>query len=114
MDLHTRRAPPLPATSLPGYGLPLDTYEGRDNQGFKHPLLNHDGAGPVLPVREYTMMDFMNRVTDKVKWEEKVFDQGIVAKWKGESVHDEEDPANGFSEEMFKWVSDGSSCTVRF
>lgn len=103
---------PLHATSLPGYGLPLATY-GSEGHGFKHPLddSNGDGAGPMLPVREYTMMAFMNQVTDKVRWEEKAFDEEIVEKWKTEAkvgVEGEEEgpPPGGFSERMFEWVSE--------
>ena len=39
---------------------------------------------PILTVREYTMMEIMNRVTDKPSWETKVFDDTIASKWKAE------------------------------
>ena len=107
MDTSTISPHPLNAEQLPGYGLPLDAYVaekkyGDDEKGFTHPLLSHLGVGPILPVREYAMMEFIDRVTDKEKWEEKVWDEEIVGKWKGETVGKEE---LDFSEGMFEWVS---------
>ena len=107
MDTSTISPHPLNAEQLPGYGLPLDTYVEEknhvdDKRGFKHPLLSELGAGPILPAREYGMMAFMNRVTDKERWEEKVWDEEIVGKWKGETVGKEQ---LDFSERMFEWVS---------
>ena len=106
MDTSTISPHPLNAEQLPGYGLPLDAYVaekkyGDDEKGFTHPLLSHLGVGPILPVREYAMMEFIDRVTDKEKWEEKVWDEEIVGKWKGETVGKEE---LDFSEGMFEWV----------
>ena len=40
--------------------------------------------GELLPVREYTMMELMNRATDKADWDRKVSDTSITAKWKEE------------------------------
>ena len=31
------------------------------------------------------MLDFINKITDKPEWERKVFDEAIVAKWRGEA-----------------------------
>ena len=39
---------------------------------------------PLLTVREYTMMEIMNRISDKPSWETKVFDDTIAANWKAE------------------------------
>ena len=107
MDTSTISPHPLNAEQLPGYGSSLGTYieennQGDDERGFEHPLLSDMGAGPMLPVREYTMMEFMDQVTDKERWEEKVWDEEIVGKWKGETVGKE---ALDFSEGMFEWVS---------
>ena len=41
---------------------------------------------PLLPVREYTMMEIMNRISDKPNWETKVFDDAITSKWKSEAL----------------------------
>ena len=42
--------------------------------------------GPLLTVREYTMMELMNRASDKPDWHRKVFDPVIGAKWKEEAL----------------------------
>ncbi|KAL9015696.1 MAG: hypothetical protein Q9185_006922 [Variospora sp. 1 TL-2023] len=39
---------------------------------------------PVLPVREYVIMQLVNTITDKSDWQRKVFDDAIIAKWKTE------------------------------
>ena len=100
---------PIAARRLPGYGVPLDHYaKDENNKGFDHPLLSTRGAGPILPVREYEMMEFMNRVTDKVEWEEKVYKDEIVEEWRRENVDEqggEEGGDRDFSLEMFEWVS---------
>ena len=60
---------------------------------------------PLLTVREYTMMDIMNRVTDKRRWEEKIYDDKIVARIKDEAIAA---PGVDFSEKMMDWVG----CTL--
>ena len=55
-----------------------------------------------MTVREYTMMEFMNRLTDKTGWETKVFDEALVAKWKAEAL---EAADVDISEKMVDWVS---------
>ena len=57
--------------------------------------------GPLLSVREYTMMEFMNRITDKPGWEKKVFDEIITKKWKSEALSA---PSIDISERMVNWV----------
>lgn len=55
----------------------------------------------VLPTREYTMMEVMNRLTDKPGWETKVFNSVIVEKWKAEVLAM---PEQDISEKMFDYV----------
>jgi hypothetical protein len=57
-------------------------------------------AGDNLTVRERSMMGMMNEITDKPEWDRKVFDETIVAKWKGEAL-----AKNDFTEQMFNYVS---------
>lgn len=45
----------------------------------------------MLQVREVAMMILMNNLTDKKNWHEKVFDDGIVAKWRREALEQDED-----------------------
>jgi hypothetical protein len=40
----------------------------------------------LLLVREVAMMHVMDKLTDKVDWHEKVFDDKIVAKWRVEAL----------------------------
>jgi hypothetical protein len=57
--------------------------------------------GPLLTVREYTMMEIMNRITDKVGWEVKVFDEKITQRWRKEAMGIE---GRDVSEKMMDWV----------
>lgn len=45
----------------------------------------------ILPVREVAMMMFMDKITDKPRWYEKVFDEAIVQKWREEVRQKPED-----------------------
>ena len=56
---------------------------------------------PLLTIREYTMMDLMNRLTDKRKWAEKIYHEGIVAKLKEDILAA---PNVDISEKMVDWV----------
>lgn len=42
--------------------------------------------GRLLTVREYTMMEIMNRITDKIEWNMKIFDAEISQKWQNEAM----------------------------
>lgn len=44
-----------------------------------------------MPVREVFMMVLMDRLSDKVDWHKKVFDEEIVAKWRKEALEQPED-----------------------
>lgn len=45
----------------------------------------------MLPVREVAMMILMDRLTDKPNWQEKVFDEEVVSKWRSEAMEQPED-----------------------
>ncbi|KAI5804590.1 hypothetical protein EDC01DRAFT_610830 [Geopyxis carbonaria] len=60
---------------------------------------------PLTTLRESAMMAFMNEVTDKEDWQNKVFDEDIVKQWGKETIL-EEDFANhvcGFTDAMFDY-----------
>ena len=44
----------------------------------------------LLPVREYTIMELVNVITDKPDWQRKVFDDEIVKKWRAEMLTPDE------------------------
>ena len=46
------------------------------------------------------MIALMGAISDKPQWEQKIFDERVVKKWKAEAVSEEGD----FSETMFKMV----------
>lgn len=67
---------------------------GRESDRFHAIGVNADLAGcksPILQVREVAMMIFMDKITDKEGWEEKVFDDDIVAKWRQEAMTQSEE-----------------------
>lgn len=47
------------------------------------------------------MMEIMNRITDKVGWDVKVFDEVITGKWRKEAMGVE---GRDVSEKMMDWV----------
>jgi hypothetical protein len=47
------------------------------------------------------MMELTNRISDKIGWNEKVFDKDITTKWKSESLAT---PDTDISEKMVDWV----------
>jgi hypothetical protein len=73
----------------PGWNLDLrwTDYQGTDPHypmGIHHNYLGADSA--MIPVREGAMMLVMDRLTDKLNWHIKVFDDEIVIKWKAEAL----------------------------
>ncbi|KAG6909613.1 hypothetical protein DXG01_016395 [Tephrocybe rancida] len=82
---------------LPGFGLPLNYYGEPGNKLFSNALTlnNRDTECELLPLttlREFTMLDIMNKISDKPRWHikisnahsSKVFDDAIAQKWKEE------------------------------
>lgn len=63
--------------------------------GAKYPIGAHGNCSGatsnLLPVREVFMMVLMDRLSDKVDWHKKVFDEEIVAKWRKEALEQPED-----------------------
>ena len=81
---------------LPGFGLPVN-YNPREY--FRNAVL--DWSGTILTVRELNMMAIMNKITDKLDWDKKVFDDGIVRKWRQEALGTQ---GMDVTEKMLDWV----------
>ncbi|KAF8446999.1 hypothetical protein BDZ91DRAFT_752164 [Kalaharituber pfeilii] len=85
---------PARTISLPGFGKPLNcTPRGEERWSLLFPnALDPDDiedgciTRSLTTLREFVMMRFMNAVTDKDRWEEKVFDDGIAAHWTAEAL----------------------------
>ncbi|KAK3292032.1 uncharacterized protein B0H64DRAFT_377587 [Chaetomium fimeti] len=68
---------------FPGFGLPVD-HEGEDVASF--PLaIGQPWSSSGVSLREQRMLDFINKITDKPGWDTKVFDEGIVSRWRAEA-----------------------------
>ncbi|KAF2106157.1 hypothetical protein BDV96DRAFT_675784 [Lophiotrema nucula] len=72
----------------PGLGLAL-RYNEDPPTGF-YPIGTHSSCSGAtsdpLPVREVAMMDIMERLTDKDRWDTKVFDEKIIERWRKEAL----------------------------
>ncbi|KAH6909366.1 hypothetical protein BKA70DRAFT_1426493 [Coprinopsis sp. MPI-PUGE-AT-0042] len=82
--------------AVPGYGKPLDYVPDKKDPLFVgKPLpsalsqkdLNAKGAAlPLTTLREFSMLQFMNAITDKENWHVKILDDTITNKWKAEAI----------------------------
>ncbi|KFY72305.1 hypothetical protein V499_07558 [Pseudogymnoascus sp. VKM F-103] len=76
----------------PGINIDLRYY---NNDGPIYPLGAHGNCfgadSELLPVREVFMMVLMDRLSDKVDWHKKVFNEEIVSKWRKEALEQHED-----------------------
>ncbi|KAI1355991.1 hypothetical protein F5Y01DRAFT_268212 [Xylaria sp. FL0043] len=74
--------------SYPGLGLSLQYLP--QEFGDIYPTGHHEDClisqSPLIQVREVAMMHIMDRLTDKVDWHKKVFDDEIVARWRAEAL----------------------------
>lgn len=80
---------------LPGFGMPVNHRPGNH---FPNAVL--DWSGTILTVRELNMMAIMDKITDKLDWDKKVFDDTIVQKWRQEALFTE---GMDVSEKMLDW-----------
>ncbi|KAF2122175.1 hypothetical protein BDV96DRAFT_563037 [Lophiotrema nucula] len=74
---------------VPGFGQPIDLELQGSWQSFwpitwrfRHGA--NDFSADRMTAREIAMLKFMDTVTDKKRWEQKVFDEHIVEKWRAE------------------------------
>ncbi|KAI0429081.1 hypothetical protein F5Y09DRAFT_311426 [Xylaria sp. FL1042] len=74
--------------SYPGFGLSLRYLP--EEFGDIYPTGHHSDCliskSPLMQVREVAMMHIMDRLTDKIDWHKKVFDDEIVAQWRAEAL----------------------------
>ena len=138
----TMAATTLPELGLPGFDIKFKDVSFDKQHTFPSALLGHvyvdfpksqpkkyiqqvarkltvsdTRRGPLLTIREYTMLQVMNRITDKHKWNIKIFDKNITQKWRDEAVGIE---GRDISEKMMNYVSrshtgfvDASLCSSR-
>jgi hypothetical protein len=75
----------LPLRFLPQRGEPgVDFYRLGSSEGLR------GSSSAMLHVREVAMMILMDRLTDKPGWQDKVFNDGIVDKWRQEALSQNE------------------------
>ncbi|KAF2106544.1 hypothetical protein BDV96DRAFT_507694 [Lophiotrema nucula] len=95
----------------PGLGLDLRYNPQRDYGHY--PIgahgSNYGADSAILPVRELAMMSIMDSLTDKEDWQRKVFDDGIVSKWRKEAlaIPDEELWKLAISDKRQYWNEEG-------
>ncbi|KAG6909615.1 hypothetical protein DXG01_016397 [Tephrocybe rancida] len=90
---------------LPGFGLPLNYNEPTKpgNVLFKNPLNKTNlrtGMLRLTTLREFIMLNIMNKATDKPDWQTKAFDDVIAQKWKDEM---QSSPGADVTEAMANW-----------
>lgn len=91
---------------MPGAGLPLEYIPDYKDEAFvrehlPNPLLKDDidfCGFDLTTLREISMLNFMNAITDKAEWYKKVTDESICAKWKAEVQSTVQD----FTDTMFE------------
>jgi hypothetical protein len=70
----------------PGLGLPLRYNPNHDYGYYANSASLHGSESELIFVRELAMMDVMDKLTDKLDWHKKVFDDAIVERWKKEAL----------------------------
>lgn len=78
----------------PGFGLPLEQMPGwgqrnSKNERFPHAIADFFATEGVT-CREQRMLDFVNQITDKPGWWEKVHNEAILARWREEACGNED------------------------
>ncbi|TFK70995.1 hypothetical protein BDN72DRAFT_794538 [Pluteus cervinus] len=71
---------------LPGFGLPLNLDAAKNNKLFPTILDEPSPYMPLTTLREFTMMNLMNQLTDKPDWAVKVNNPEIASKWREEAL----------------------------
>ncbi|KAF5323889.1 hypothetical protein D9611_008279 [Ephemerocybe angulata] len=94
----------------PGHGKDVDWTPPQEPGGystlFPNALVDTGDEGAVLKLitlREITMLRFMNAVTDKPKWTQKIFDEQIIKKWEQEAVLEESPNESEMTKQMFDY-----------
>ncbi|KAK4221203.1 hypothetical protein QBC38DRAFT_139315 [Podospora fimiseda] len=98
LQIITMASAPQTSKKFPGFGLPVEHFAGRC---FPHAVAKSWGSSGVT-TRELRMLGFINQITDKPNWEDKVFDDEIVSRWRAEAdAHETVDGDIYMSKEMF-------------
>jgi hypothetical protein len=89
--------------TVPGFGLPIDFMLKWDRETgtgnyFRHGI--NDFRGDRFTVRELSMLQFMEVITEKPDWHKKVFNETIVKKWQDEILTQ---PNALINETTFEW-----------
>lgn len=80
-DLHNDGRP----LQVPGFGHPVDLgLDPYKDKRFRHGV--NDFRNDRLVVREIAMLALMDAITEKPRWQEKIFDETIVEKWRAEAT----------------------------
>jgi hypothetical protein len=99
---------------LPGFGLPVDSMSTKHEYGqprFPHAIADFFSSDGVT-IREQTMLEFINQITDKPNWTEKLNDESIIKKWRQEACgtkHQQEYSDQHLSERCFDYVRSHST-----
>jgi hypothetical protein len=80
---------------VPGFGLPVSF---QPDKFFRHGV--NDFRPPRMLVTELAILQFIDAVTDKPDWQNKVFDDVIISKWKTESQAGED---TLMTDNLFEW-----------
>ncbi|KAK3068378.1 hypothetical protein LTR53_014111 [Teratosphaeriaceae sp. CCFEE 6253] len=80
---------PLPTLKRPGFGLPLEQMplvwdRSGKKERFPHAIADYFAIDGVT-LREQRMLDFINQISDKPRWWEKIEDREILARWRDEA-----------------------------
>ncbi|KAF9469550.1 hypothetical protein BDZ94DRAFT_1180725 [Collybia nuda] len=95
--------------NLPGFGSPLNFIPVNPKDAVDSLFQNalnalHLESGsvklPLTTLREFTMLDLMNQMTDKPDWNLKIFDDSITSKWRAEALAAE---GRDVTEKMLDW-----------
>lgn len=92
---------------LPGFGRPINCYQGHGD-AFPSALNQNDISTrrtvlELTTLREFTILDAMNHLTDEPDWRTKVFSEDIVNDWKRTILGM---PGQDISRPMVDWIFD--------
>ena len=78
-----------PRLRRPGFGRPV-TYQPEIGDGrFQH-AIGDCFATTGVTLREISILNFVNQITDKPRWWDKMHDEGIVERWRNERGSEEQ------------------------
>ena len=100
-------------TKLPGFGLqlhhmsPWQRSEARSSwRRFPHAIADFFATEGVT-MREQRMLDFVNQITDKPQWTDKIHNDEIVGRWRAEACgtkRQQQTSSQHMSEKCFDYV----------